>query len=56
VFIRTGTYGDGTIHHITGHEGSDEALSSFLNIALDGVGGRHSPAAFTPGNDLIPII
>ena len=57
VSIWTGNYDKGTIHPITGHEGPEEALYPFLNIALDGVGGqRHSPAAFTPGNDPVPII
>jgi len=27
-----------------------------MTSALDGVGGRHAPAAFTPGKDAVPTV
>jgi len=46
----------------TGHEipegrGLEVKLYSFFNLALDWVGGQHhTPAAFPPGKDLVPIL
>jgi hypothetical protein len=52
--------GKGTVHPITGHEGSEGEYrySSTLSLtsALDGVGGqRHAPAALPPGKTRDPL-